>query len=275
VSAAGEPIKRLLRAALGPERGERAIGMAIDLKTRTQYALSPTGRRSVAELDALRNLHVGERCVIVGNGPSLRQMDLSVLRGELTFGLNRGYLAFQPLGFATTYLVAINLNVVEQFADEILAEPSTTFVSWHARGFLPRGHRAILIRPLSGPLFSTDAAHGFWGGATVNYAALQLAYHMGFSEVILIGVDHSFSTPGPAHQLVTSSGDDPNHFDPSYFGKGVRWELPNLPLSEVAYELARRAYEADGRHIVDATLGGKLNVFPKTDLAAALRPLQP
>jgi hypothetical protein len=273
VSALGEPIKRLLRAALGTDRGERVIGAAVDLKTRTEYVLSATGRRSMAELHALHDRHAGERCVIVGNGPSLRQMDLSVLRGEVTFGLNRGYLAFQPLGFAPTYLVAINVTVVEQFAREILAEASTTFVSWHARRFLPPGHRAILIRPLSGPLFSIDAAHGFWGGATVTYAALQLAYHMGFSEVILIGVDHSFSTPGPAHQLVTSSGDDPNHFDPNYFGKGVRWELPNLPLSEEAYDLARRAYEADGRQIDDATVGGKLTVFPKVDLSAALRPV--
>jgi hypothetical protein len=271
VSAVGEPIKRLLRAALGTDRGERVIGAAVDLKTRTQYGLSASGRHSIAELDALRDRHAGERCVILGNGPSLRQMDLSVLRSETTFGLNRGYLAFQRLGFAPTYLVAINVTVVEQFAREILAEASTTFVSWHARRFLPRGHRAILIRPLRGPLFSIDAARGFWGGATVTYAALQLAYHMGFSEVILIGVDHSFSTPGPAHQLVTSPGDDPNHFDPSYFGKGVRWELPNLPLSELAFELARRAYEADGRRIVDATIGGKLTIFPKRDLSAALR----
>ena len=273
MSAAGESIKRLLRSSLGTERGERVIAAAVDLKTRTQYGLSASGRHSIAELDAMRDRHAGERCVIVGNGPSLRGMDLSVLRSETTFGLNRGYLAFQSLGFGTSYLVAINVHVVQQFASEILAQPGTTFISWHARHYLPRGHRAVLLRPAPGPSFSTDPARGLWGGATVTYAALQLAYHMGFSEVILIGVDHSFSTPGPAHQLVTSTGDDPNHFDPSYFGKGVRWELPNLPLSEVAYELARNAYEADGRRIVDATVGGKLTIFPKGDLDTALHPI--
>lgn len=270
MSAASEPIKGLLRVALGDERGERVIGALVDAKSRVQYGRSPAGRRSARELALLRDRHAGGRCVIVGNGPSLKRMDLSPLRSEVTFGLNRGYLLFQKLGFSTTYLVAINVHVVEQFATEILAEPSTAFVSWHARRFLPPGHEAILIRPVRGPRFSTDPARGYWGGATVTYAALQLAYHMGFSEVILIGVDHSFTTPGPAHQLVTSAGDDPNHFDPSYFGKGVRWELPNLPLSEVAYELARRAYEADGRRIVDATVGGKLTIFPKVELDAAL-----
>jgi hypothetical protein len=271
MSAIGEPVKGLVRKALGAERGERVVGALVDAKSRIEYAVSPSGRWSSAQLRSMRGRHAGERCVIVGNGPSLREMDLAALGSEVTFGLNRGYLLFQKLGFAPTYLVAVNVNVVDQFAGEILAQPSTTFVSWHTRRFLPRGHRAILMRPVRGPLFSKDPARGIWNGATVTYAALQLAYHMGFAEVILIGVDHSFTTPGPAHQLVTSSGDDPNHFDPSYFGKGVRWELPNLPLSEVAYGLARQAFEADGRRIVDATVGGKLTVFPKVELEVALR----
>ena len=42
---------------------------------------------------------------------------------------------------------------------------------------------------------------------------------------------------------------------------------------QVAYELARNAYEADGRRIVDATVGGKLTIFPKGDLDTALHPI--
>jgi hypothetical protein len=113
------------------------------------------------------------------------------------------------------------------------------------------------------PGFYRDVRKGVWEGATVTYVALQLAYHMGFAEVVLIGVDHSFATVGAPNQLVVSTGDDPNHFDPSYFGKGFRWQLPDLPTSEMAYELARRAFEADGRRVVDATVGGRLEIFPK------------
>ena len=83
--------------------------------------------------------------------------------------------------------------------------------------------------------------------------------------MILIGVDHSFTSKGPAHQLVTSPGDDPNHFDPSYFGEGFRWQLPDLAQSEVAYRLARSQFQLAGREIVDATVGGKLDVFPKVN----------
>ena len=91
---------------------------------------------------------------------------------------------------------------------------------------------------------------------------------MGFHEVILIGVDHSFSTTGKPHKVVESSGDDPNHFAPNYFGKGIRWQLPDLETSEFAYRLALKNFESAGRVIRDATIGGKLQVFRKINYEA-------
>jgi hypothetical protein len=86
---------------------------------------------------------------------------------------------------------------------------------------------------------------------------------MGFQEVILVGVDHNFVTRGPANSAVISEGDDPNHFSPDYFGKGFKWQLPDLEGSERAYRRAKEAYEQADRRVVDATVGGKLTVFPK------------
>ena len=71
----------------------------------------------------------------------------------------------------------------------------------------------------------------------MTYVALQIAYFMGFSQVVLIGVDHRFKTKGPAHTECILPGDDPNHFDPSYFGHGFRWHLPDLEMSTLAYQL--------------------------------------
>ena len=88
---------------------------------------------------------------------------------------------------------------------------------------------------------------------------------MGFEEVILIGVDHNFDTKGKANLTVVSEGDDLNHFSPDYFGKGFRWQLPDLETSEAAYSLAREVYKKADRRILDATVDGKLNVFPKVD----------
>ncbi|HNO30912.1 MAG TPA: hypothetical protein PKI78_03930, partial [Anaerolineales bacterium] len=99
----------------------------------------------------------------------------------------------------------------------------------------------------------------------VTTFALQIAFHMGFEKVILIGVDHNFTSKGDANKTVTSEGDDPNHFMPNYFGKGVKWQLPDLDTSEVGYIMAREAYRRAGREVIDATVGGKLTIFPKVD----------
>ena len=86
---------------------------------------------------------------------------------------------------------------------------------------------------------------------------------MGIEKVILIGVDHNFTTKGKPNTTVTSQGDDPNHFNPGYFGKGFRWQLPDLDTSERAYRMAQEAYQKAGRQVIDATIDGKLTVFPK------------
>ena len=88
---------------------------------------------------------------------------------------------------------------------------------------------------------------------------------MGFETVILIGVDHNYTTQGQPNTTITSQGDDPNHFNPNYFGKGFRWQLPDLETSERGYRLAQNTYEAAGRQVIDATVGGKLQIFPKVD----------
>jgi hypothetical protein len=224
-------------------------------------------RESARRLEQLENSHAGQRCFIIGNGPSLRRTDLTRLQGEVTFGLNRIYLLFPELGFPTTYLVSVNDLVLEQCASEMQALSLSRFVTWRARHwFTPDPNITYLDTDFTG---QEDFCHNLTGrifeGFTVTYVALQLAYHMGFSEVILVGVDHNFVTQGPANLAIVSEGDDPNHFSASYFGKGFKWQLPDLAGSERAYTIARQAYTQAGRRILDATVDGKLTVFPKVD----------
>ena len=230
--------------------------------------------KSLRRLRRFRNAYRGRRCFIIGNGPSLKRTDLSLLRDEVTFGLNRIYLAFDELGFATTFLVSVNRLVIKQCADEMTRLPCTKFMNWHARGSIALTRDMMFLRsryPPKGKPFYRNPEHGICEGSTVTYVAMQLAFYMGFGEVVLIGVDHSFATKGPPCQEVVSSGDDRDHFDPRYFGKGFRWNLPDLEDSERHYRIARAVFEADGRRIVDATIGGKLEVFPKVDYLSLFR----
>jgi hypothetical protein len=226
----------------------------------------PWRRDSLRQLVAMKDIHRNQRCFIIGNGPSLKQTDLTRLRNEYTFGMNRIYLMFAELGFTTSYYLSVNSLVIEQCAEDIRALSMPKFLSWRSHHLIqPTPDMIFLHTTYTGPKFAQDAGGRLWEGATVTYVALQLAFHMGFEQVILIGVDHSFSTQGKPNTTVVSQGDDPDHFNANYFGNGFRWQLPDLETSEQSYWMARQAYEKAGRHVLDATIGGKLTVFPKVD----------
>ncbi len=231
---------------------------------------SPVWMKNKQRLESWRNRFKGERCFVVGNGPSLRNTDLSKLENEFTFGMNRIYLAFETYDFMTSCLVSVNDLVLEQCHEDMAALELPKFVTWRARQYFDAGSETLFLDTdyTLPENFSGDATSRLFEGFTVTYVCLQLAYFMGFKEAILIGVDHNFVTKGPANATVTSQGEDPNHFTGNYFGKGFRWQLPDLEGSERAYRMAREAYEADGRRILDATVGGKLEIFPKADYDA-------
>jgi hypothetical protein len=221
--------------------------------------LHPWRIESIRKLEQLRNSHAGERCVIIGNGPSLKNTDLQKLRNVFTFGMNRFYMAFADLGFTTSTLVTVNSLVIEQCAADLRALPIPTFISWRGRkNIQPAPNLHYLYTSYILPGFNGIATGRLWESSTVTFVAMQLAYFMGFKQVILIGVDHNFATKGTANTTVVSNGDDPNHFHPGYFGKGFRWQLPDLETSEIGYAMAKEAYEKDGREILAATVGGKL-----------------
>lgn len=261
--------RRILEPHLGFERTQKlsnAYGGALGF---VQYRLSREGRAAARRIAELRDAYRGQRCFIIGNGPSLRQMDLSPLQDEITFGLNRIYLLFPELGFTTTFLVSINRLVLDQKIDEIVDAAPTVFVNWWSRKQVPPGREPILLRVTNvRPSFSKHPERGVWAGGTVTYAAMQLAFHMGFQEVILIGVDHSFADQGLPNRTVESTGPDRSHFHPDYFGAGFKWQLPDLETSEAAYRLARDVFADDGRRVLDATVGGKLEIFPKVDFGS-------
>jgi len=244
-----------------------ALGRAIQYPS---ALLHPWRRRSIRRLNALKNKYQGKRCFIIGNGPSLKNTDVSKLKDEFTFGMNRIYLAFDEWGFRTSFLVCVNSLVIEQVYQDFQQLEIPKFFSWRSRKLLyptgkPDDFTNFLFTTYTGPRFAKDVTTRMWEGATVTFACLQLAFHMGFEKAILIGVDHSFVAKGKPNTTVVSQGDDLSHFDPEYFGKGFRWQLPDLDTSEQGYWLARQVYESANCEVVDATIGGRLQVFRKVE----------
>ena len=87
-------------------------------------------RESMEQLQAFENKFQDKRCFILGNGPSLGNTDLTKLKHEFTFGLNRIYLAFPEMGFSTSFFVSINDLVIQQTAEDIQKLKMPKFISW-------------------------------------------------------------------------------------------------------------------------------------------------
>lgn len=231
-------------------------------KRRKGLALRNRGR-----IGRYQNKHNGERCFIIANGPSLSNMDLTPLANEITIGMNRIYLLFEEWGFSTTYLASINELVLEQFANDIEGLGLPKFLNWNRRNYFPNEDENTMFLKLGYGVkdkFGYDLTKGISSGGTVTFVSLQLAYYMGFKEVILVGLDHNFTEKGrPNKTEVRATEKDESHCHPNYFPKGIKWQLPDLYRSELAYALARQAFEADGRTTVDATIDGKCKIFEK------------
>ena len=240
------------------------------------------GQPDINRLEELRDKHKGERCVIVGNGPSLNTMDLSLLENEISFAVNGIFYKTEETGYRPTYYVVEDSSVMRENQEAIRNyEVPFKFFPTIYRNMHPEGDNVFFYAMNRGfyektgpnfcvPRFSTNFPQRVFVGQSVTYVNLQLAYHMGFSEVYLIGMDFSYVIPESAIRegdIITSTEDDPNHFNGAYFGKGKTWKDPKLDRVLQNYMMAKRMFEADGRVIYNATNGGELEAFERVDFA--------
>ena len=237
-------------------------------------------------LRSFKDCHQGERCFILGNGPSLKRTDLAPLADEITIGVNGIFYMTQQCGFAPTYYVVEDNHV---FSDDLVRVNNVDAVA----KFFPSKYRPIITPGpdvhflptdwsfywgsspwYETPRFSHDVADVIYVGQTVTFLNIQLAAYMGFSEIYLVGVDFDYQIPEAAKiegLTITSVDDDPNHFHPDYFGKGKKWHLPKLDNVEKAMLCAQEGVKERGGTIFNATVGGKLEAFPRGRLSRPAR----
>jgi hypothetical protein len=233
---------------------------------------TPRGLRNRRRLEQLRGRYRGKRCFVMGNGPSLRQTDVTLLCDEVTIASNGIFLLFEDMGYRPTFLTVEDRLVAEDRAEELNSISGTQKIFARDLWYCLKPDEWTLyvnfVREYEGfPKFS-DALDRvtYWGG-TVSVLNLQLAYHLGCSPIYLIGFDHTYTVPATVSNspVITSEGDDPNHFHPDYFGKGYRWHDPQIDRMEAGFRACRAFLEAHGVKVYNATAGGKLEVFDRVD----------
>ncbi len=231
------------------------------------------------KIDYFKNKYSNESCVIVGNGPSLNKTDMSKLHNIKTFGVNSIFLMSEKNSFKPSFymvedrlVMKQNLKEINEYDIEYKFFPhfykkeglykNSLFFNMDSRFY--RDEYSILKN--TNIKFSDNFAKVAYAGQTVTYLNMQLAYFMGFKNIYLIGVDFDYVLPKNVikkGKVWESHGDDPNHFDPRYFGKGIESNDPQLHKTIIAYRKAREFLENNNVKIVNLTKGGKLEVFER------------
>ena len=245
-----------------------------------------TVKTKAKRLSALKNTYSGNRCFIMGNGPSLNQMDLNLLANEYVWGSNRCYLLFDRIEWRPQFYVAMDRRVVPDNREQIIELPellpTTLFfypLEFRRKEILNSYSNVYWFneKPLHLDMnrlpegtFSMNAAKGVFASFTVTISALQLAVYLGFNPIYLIGCDTSYfkqvsinvdeSNPD---RLTATDNNDQNHFDSSYYGLGKKYHEPHVARMLFHYHEARLVCEASGVVIYNATVGGNLEEFQR------------
>lgn len=243
---------------------------------------------------------------IVGNAPSLLRHDLERLRDIPTFASNRIFLIFNRTSWRPSFYSCIDTAVLPDIALEIchwarklrdtkFILPDHIFTHQNPR--VPT-RVCTLIRPRRNVYFyksirlelegAIDRAFRCDGvtnevveAMTVTIGLMQMAVKLGARRIYLIGCDTDYRIPADARvldqesrrvdkRIILESDEDPNHFDPAYFGKGRVWHTPNVPLMIKHYKVAKSVCDAVGVKVFNAGIGGKLDVFPRVSYDEAI-----
>lgn len=223
-----------------------------------------------------KDKYKGQRCFILGNGPSLQIDDLNKIEenGDITFACNKIHKLFPETTWRPDFYFITDVWVLKSEAKEILnIEPKEC--SFYNYGFcngyilwnnddkvVPLYHMPEQPSTDRLPRFSKDISIHHCNGSSVSYTMLQTAFYMGFETVYLIGFNHFVESLEKTH--------DVEHFYDS--SDDAVWDLVaeytkidnHIKLNN-AYKSAKLAYEEDGRHIYNATRGGHLEIFERVD----------
>lgn len=221
-------------------------------------------------LENLRNIHAGKRGWIIGNGPSVRTEDLSrIPQDDVTFCFNRFYMSYDQHSLREDYVVSADFLMIQDFGQEMI-DVSTGLPLFCTRpAAMPAlSGTHVVLTPFDSylPLFSMAPSEWVSVGGSSVYVALQMAFFMGLRDIVLYGLDYSFSMKlkrDPRYPFPVSY-DEGNHFIASY-RSAKPWCPPTWRDISGGFLNARVAFESHGGRITNATRGGKLTTFPRAD----------
>jgi FkbM family methyltransferase len=214
-------------------------------------------RGTLSNLDGLRRDARRSDCLFVlGNGPSLADVDLTSLDGLDTVGMNAAYRYWNEIGWYPRYYMCCDSVVVMSHANEIhrlVIESDTNGI----QGFLLREEilsvhpdlehhpRVILLEREAARTAGFDVEP-----VTTGSHSLVWGRSMGYRRIFLLGIDLGYveqvdgSTLNEEGTLeIVADAKNPNYFFDGYQRPGDRYNVPNpnAGLHGRAWQAVQRA----------------------------------
>ena len=220
------------------------------------------------------NLHKGEVGLIVANGPGLENIPIEFLKKYPSLGCNR--ITLMAPEFVPTYYSCIGFNQVDTpekraTFDAMLGHPDckAAFINRlfahhfaYDNIFTIMGGRYYGIENTR--FFSLDPLNITGLGFTMTFVLLQIAFYMGFSKVLIVGLDHHYDE-GPKKHFYTD--DEVADFEvapgPLYRNDTDLWQQG----ADLVFQVARKVYEDAGREIINLSIPSACEIFRKQELS--------
>lgn len=235
-------------------------------------------KNNIEQIKRYKGIHKGQRCFIVGTGPSLNVNDLDMIKNEISFTVNTGYKAYAKTDWRANYYVTMDDS---QKAADFLIEAisgnhkyegvfcdalSKACIDEKVVTKLPTSAANVFLFntvwnrmwPKLFPIaqFSNDISKKIYCGKTVVYACIQIAAYMGFSEIYLLGVDCDYDKKVTHSELASYSISEQDKKRAINSGVLMRSQFNVLAKNISQYNVK----------VYNATRGGALEAFPRVRL---------
>ncbi len=244
-------------------------------RIRSQTILGSEDRKILARNDRFRNMYVGKRCFVIGNGPSLNKQDLTPLANEITIVMNHFHLhpilqEWQP----TFWCLA---DPPDCYSPQEIVKTKEGLARTNPQAFfVPIGMKSLnnqyQIFPLEKTYFlktqgmpakidKLDLTKTIPGSYNTDHMAVMLALALGCSPIYLLGLDYD---------KLCHRSRFPHFYDSDSPEKQVDLsKYPYLHLLEFAvnkyraHDVLREIGLQRGQMIFNATPGSFLDIYPE------------
>ncbi|CUO45460.1 Uncharacterized protein conserved in bacteria [[Eubacterium] contortum] len=232
------------------------------------YSKLNSTRQFDKKIRSIKGTKTGKRCFIVGSGPSLTLNQLEAIKCEDCFGANRIYKMFEKTVWRPKYYVIQDKYDSTKGIYEKL-DVENLFISdfyWKEHGMSnPNAicyHIKRALKQTRNLPFSEDCSTFVQAASTVTFTMIQLACYMGYSEIYLIGMDHTYANVTNDKGVIIQKNNVKSH---AFEDEKPNEVVANIAYMEQAYRTAKNYCESHDIKIYNATLGGALEIFERVD----------